>query len=258
MTGSRRSPGGEERRSGADPDRLSFASLVVRQPRRGYRFSIDSVLLADFAAPLCGGSVLDLGTGSGVVLLLLARLCPGLSRGVGVEIQPELFEFASANIEANGLSGRIEAVLADFREKVPGAPAGSFDLVVSNPPYRPVGEGRRNPDSGKEIARHEVACTMADLFRAAARFLSPKGRFAALGLPRRLPEMLVLASAAGIFAETLRFVYPMPGRPANLLLFAGSRRKRGGPEVLPPLCVYAAPGRYSPETEAVFRGLLRK
>src|SRR5512143_993709 len=258
MTGSRRNPGGDEPRSGGEPDRLAFASLVVRQPRRGYRFSVDSVLLADFAAPLCRGSVLDLGTGSGIVLLLLARLCPGLSRGVGVELQPELFECARANIEANGLSGRIEAVLGDFRGKVPGAPAGSFDLVVSNPPYRPVGEGRRNPDAQKEIARHEVTCTMAGLFRAAARFLSPGGRFAALGLPRRLPEMLARASASGIFAETLRFVHPMPGRPANLLLFAGSRRQGGGPGVLPPLCVYASPGRYAPETEAIFRGLLRK
>lgn len=264
MTGSRdsgrsgRAPGGEARRSGGEPDRLAFASLVVRQPRRGYRFSVDSVLLADFAAPFCGGSVLDLGTGSGIVLLLLARLCPGLSRGVGVELQPALLDFAQANIEANGLSGRLSAVLGDFRENVPGAPAGAFDLVVSNPPYRPVGQGRRNPDSQKEIARHEVACTMADLFRAAARFLAPKGRFAAVGLPRRLPEILALASASGLSLEAIRFVHPLPGRAANLLLFAGGRRKGGGPEVLPPLCVYAAPGRYAPEAQAVFRGLLRK
>ncbi len=254
MTGSRRKPAPGR----GEPDRLAFASLAVRQPRRGYRFSVDSVLLADFAAPLCGESALDLGTGSGIVLLLLARLCPALSRGVGVELQPELFELARANVEANGLSGRLRAVLGDFRGKVPGAPAGSFDLVVSNPPYRPVGEGRRNPDRQKEIARHEVACTMADLFRAAARFLSPKGRFVALGLPRRLPEMLGLASASGIHAETLRFVHPLPGRPANLLLFAGSRRRGEGPRVLPPLFVCDAPGRYSAETVAVFRGLLRK
>lgn len=259
MTGSRRSrPGGKDPRSLGEPDRLAFASLVVRQPRRGYRFSVDSVLLADFAAQWCGESALDLGTGAGIVLLLLARLCPGLSRGVGVEIQPGLREYACANIEANGLSARLSAVLGDFRKKIPGVPAASFDLVVSNPPYRPLGAGRRNPDSQKEIARHEVACTMADVFGAAARHLAPAGRFAALALPSRLPEMLALASASGIFAETLRFVHPMPGRPANLLLFAGSRRKGGGPEVLPPLCVYAAPGRYSPEAEAVFRGLLRK
>ncbi len=254
MNGSRgkRAPGR------AAPDRLAFASLVVRQPGRGYRFSIDSVLLADFAAPLCGASALDLGTGSGIVLLLLARLCPGLSRGVGVELPPELFDCAFATIEANGLSGRLRAVCGDFRGTVPGAPAGSFDLVVSNPPYRPVGEGRTNPDPRKAIARHEVACTMADLFRAAARFLSPEGRFAALGLPRRLPEMLAVASASGSCAVALRFVHPMPGRPANLVLFAGSRRRGEGPEIRPPLCVYDAPGRYSAETEAVFRGLIRK
>ncbi len=245
-------------RPGGDSDRLAFASLVVRQPRRGYRFSVDSVLLADFAAPLGGASVLDLGTGSGIVLLLLARLCPGLSRGVGVELQPELCECARANIEANGLSGRLSAVLGDFRAEVPGAPAGAFDLVVSNPPYRPVGAGRRNPDRQKEIARHEVACTMADLFGAAARFLSPAGRFAALGLPHRLPEMLASAAASGIFPETLRFIHPLPASPANLLLFAASRRRGGGPRVLPPLRVYDAPGRYSPETVAVFRGLVRK
>lgn len=256
MTGSRVREAGPP--SGGDPDRLAFASLVVRQPRRGYRFSIDSVLLADFAAPLCGESAMDLGTGSGVVLLLLARLRPGLSRGVGVELQPELVEFARANIEANGLSGRLSALPGDFREKVPGAPSGSFDLVVSNPPYRPVGEGRTNPDRQKAIARHEVACTLADVFRAAARFLSPGGRFAVLGLPRRLPEMLALVAASGLFAERLRFVHPFPGRPANLVLLAGGRRRGGGPEVVPPLCVYEAPGRYSPEARAVFRGLLGK
>lgn len=262
MTGSRRragSPRGEpEHGAGGEPDRLAFASLVVRQPRRGYRFAIDSVLLADFAAPLCGTSVLDLGTGSGVILLLLARLCPGLSRGVGVELQPELFELARANIEENGLSGRLSAVQGDLRERIPGAAPGSFDLVVSNPPYRPVGEGRRNPDVGREIARHEVACTMGDVFGAAARFLAPRGRVALLGLPRRLPALLERAGASGLFAERLRFVHPVPGRPANLVLFSGSRRRGGGPEVLPPLCVYEAPGRYSPEALAIFRGLLRR
>ncbi len=257
MTGASRAGRGGGRCRG-EPDRLAFASLVVRQPPRGYRFSLDSVLLADFAAPRCRGAVLDLGTGSGIVLLLLARLCPGLTRGVGVELQPELHECARANIEANGLSGRLAAVLGDFRGEVPGAAPGAFDLVVSNPPYRPVGAGRRNPDPGKEIARHEVACTMADLFRAAARFLAPGGRVAVLGLPHRLPEMLALARDSGIFPGKLRFVHPMPGRPANLLLFGGSRGRGEGPEILPPLCVYAARGRYSREVDAIFRGLLRK
>lgn len=213
---------------------------------------MDSVLLADFAAPLCGETVLDLGTGSGVVLLILARMCPALRRGIGVEIQPEPWAFARTNIEENGLASRLAAVLGDFREDLPELAGAAFDLIVSNPPYRRVGEGRRNPDPRKEIARHEVACTMADLLRAAGRRLAPRGRFAMTGLPARLPEMLGAAAAAGIFPDRLRFVHPFPDRPARLVLFAGGRRPAGGPVVLPPLTVCAGKGRYHPEVERLY------
>src|SRR4030066_1087938 len=161
--------------------------IRIHQPEKGYRFSIDSVLLADFAARDRGGSALDLGTGSGVVLLLLAARCRRLRQGVGVEIQPALWEFACRNIEENGFGGRLSAVLGDFREDLPGLAPRSFDLVVSNPPYRKIGEGRRNPDPRKEIARHEVACTMADVYAAAGRCLSPRGRFAIVCPPPRPP-----------------------------------------------------------------------
>jgi tRNA1(Val) A37 N6-methylase TrmN6 len=227
----------------------------VRQPARGYRFSVDAVLLADFAAADCGRTALDLGTGSGIVLLLLARMRKALRRGVGVEIQRDLWELARRNIEENGLAGRLSAVHGDFREPLPAIPLRAFDLVVSNPPFRPLGGGRRNPDPQKEIARHEVACTLRDVFGAADRHLSAKGRFVMIGLPRRLPEILSCADAAGIFPERLRFVHPYPDRPANLLLFAGSRRKAPELTVLPPLAVYAEKGRYHPEVERIYRSL---
>jgi len=255
MTGSRRRG---ERGGGSGAGRIDFASLSIRQPPRGYRYSLDAILLADFASSYCGPTVLDLGTGSGVVLLLLARLCPGLRRGVGVEIQRELWDCAQKNIDENGLSGKLSAVLGDFREDVPGLSARSCDLVVSNPPYRRVGAGRRNPDPQKEIARHEVACTLPDLFRAAARYLSKQGMFAMAGLPERLPEILSCSSAARIAAVTLRFVHPFPGRPAHLLLYAGSRRGKAELNVLPPLFVYAEEGRYHPDIERIYGGLLNK
>ncbi|MBM2827522.1 MAG: SAM-dependent methyltransferase, partial [Actinobacteria bacterium] len=195
------------------------------------------------------------GTGCGVALLLLSRMCPSLRYGVGVEIQGELYEFARGNIEGNGLGDRLSAVHGDFREKLAGVPAGSFDLVVSNPPYRKIGEGRRNPDPQKEIARHEVACTMPELFRAAGRHLSPTGRLAIVGLPQRLGEILACAAAERIFPDTLRFVHPYPDRPANLLLFAGSRRKAPEFSVLPPLTIYAEKGRYHPEVERIYQAL---
>jgi tRNA1(Val) A37 N6-methylase TrmN6 len=233
-----------------------FAALSVRQPARGYRFSVDAVLLADFAAAACGRTVLDLGTGCGIVLILLARLCPSLRHGVGVEIQRDLWEFARRNIEENGLGKALAAVHGDLRKKQDAIPPGSFDLVVSNPPFRKAGEGRRNPDPQKEAARHEVTCTLADVFAAAGRALSPRGRFAMIGLPERLPEILSCASAAGIFPERLRFVHPYADRPANLLLFAGSRRKPQGLSILPSLAVYAEKGKYHPAMEKIYRGII--
>lgn len=239
----------------ARPARIEFGGLSIRQPARGYRFSIDAVLLADFAAAVCGRTVLDLGTGCGIVLLLLARLRPSLRHGVGVEIQRDLWEYARRNFGENGLEGRLSAVHGDFREPRPELPPGAFDLVVSNPPFRRLGEGRRNPDPQKEIARHEARCTLADVFGAAGRTLSARGRFAMIGLPERLPEILARAAAAGIFPDRLRFVHPYADRPANLLLFAGSRRKAPELSVLPSLAVYASDGRYHPEVERIYRGL---
>lgn len=250
MSGSRRRDGAEPRAAAA---RIDIPKLSVRQPARGYRFSIDAVLLADFAAPVRGRTVLDLGTGSGIVLLLLARLRPALHCGVGVEIQRELWDFARRNIEENGFEGVLSAMHGDLREAQPGLSPGAFDLVVSNPPFRRMGEGRRNPDPRKEIARHEVTCTLSDVFRAADRYLSPRGRFAMIGLPQRLPEMLSRAAEAGIHPERLRFVHPYADRPANLLLFSGSRRKPPELSVLPALSVYAPSGRLHPEMERIYR-----
>jgi len=232
--------------------------LRVRQPEKGYRFSIDSVLLADFAAPHCGRSVLDLGTGSGVVLLLLASRCDVLEKGVGVEIQRTLWEFARRNIGENGFEGRLSAVLCDLRDDVPGLAPRSVDLVVSNPPYRKIGEGRRNPDLGREIARHEVACTMEDVFLAAGKYLSARGRFAIVCPSHRLPEIFTLGASTGILPETLRFVHPHPGEPANRVLVAGSRRKAKEPAILPPLVVYSARRRYHPEVEGIFSNFFRE
>jgi len=247
-------PVGADRPGDVRPSGGTFSSLSLRQPRGGYRFSIDSVLLADFAAARCGERVLDLGTGSGVILLLLARRCGVLREGIGIEIQEELWRAAVENIDANGLSGRLFAKRGDFREDLCGLRAGSFDLVVSNPPFRRVGEGRRNPDRRKEIARHEVACTFPELISAARRFLAPGGTFAMISPSGRLPEILFLCAGTGVAADSVRFVHPFAEAPANRVLFAGTRGKAREPVFLPPLVVYSGPGRYHPETERILSG----
>jgi len=227
--------------------------LVIRQPERGYRFSIDSVLLAGFAAPFCRGAVLDLGTGCGVLLLLLSRLAPRGFSGTGVELQEGLLAFARDNFRENGLSRRLVAVPGDVRGDIPGIERGSFDLVVSNPPYVRAGRGRRNPDPGREAARHEVTCTLPELFSSAARFLAADGRFAFILPAARSVEMESCAAKEGLRVECLRPVHPRDGLPPSRLLCCAVRTGAGAPRVLPALFLRGAGGFSSPEVERVCR-----
>lgn len=235
-------------RSGADPGRL-----VIRQPERGYRFSIDSVILAGFAAPLCRGDVLDLGTGCGVLLLLLSRLSPGMRSGTGVDLQEGLLDFARGNFRDNRTGGRLSAVHGDFRGEIPGVGPGSFDLVVANPPYGRAGHGRRNPDPGKETARHEVAGALPDLFAAASRFLAADGRFAFILPYQRLPEIGPCAAREGLRVESLRVVHPGEGDPPSRGLCCAVRGGGGTPRLLPPMFLHEGPGKYCEEVERICR-----
>ena len=229
------------------------ARLIIRQPERGYRFSIDSVILAGFAAPLCRGTVLDLGTGCGVLLLLLSRLAPGMFTGTGVDLQEDLLDFARRNFLDNCPGGRLLALPGDFRGEIPGIEPGSFDLVVSNPPYGRAGHGRRNPDPGKETARHEVTCALPELFASASRFLSSTGRFTFILPYARLSEIEPCAAKEGMRVELLRVVHPRDGAPPSRGLCCAVRGRRGTPRLLPPLFLHEGPEKYCPEVERICR-----
>jgi len=231
----------------------SPGGLIIRQPERGYRFSIDSVILAGFAAPFCRGAVLDLGTGCGVLLLLLSRLAPGMLSGIGLELQEGLLAFARDNFRENGFAGRLVAVPGDFRGDVPGVDPRSFDLVVSNPPFGRAGRGRRNPDPGKETARHEVTCTLPDLFAATDRFLSAAGRFAFILPYARLSEIEPCAAKVGLRVESLRAVHPRDGAPPSRVLCGMVRGGCGAPRLLPPLFLHGGAEKYRPEVERICR-----
>jgi len=231
--------------------------VILRQPERGYRFSIDSVILAGFTAPFCRGTVLDLGTGCGVLLLLLSRLAPGVVSGTGVDLQEDLLDFARRNFRDNCPEGRLFAVPGDFRGDIRGVEPGSFDLVVSNPPYGRAGHGRRNPDPGKEAARHEVTCTLPELFAAASRFLSGDGRFAFILPYPRSKEIGPCAAKEGLRVELLRVVHPRDGAPPSRLLCCAVRGGSGTPRLLPPLFLHGETEKYCPEVERICR-LLRR
>jgi tRNA1Val (adenine37-N6)-methyltransferase len=211
------------------------------------------VVLAGFAAPLCRGAVLDLGTGCGVLLLLLSRLAPAMLAGTGVELQEDLLDCARTNFRDNCPDGRLVAVAGDFRGALPGVEPGSFDLVVSNPPYGRAGHGRRNPDPGREAARHEVTCALPELFAAASRFLAAGGRFAFVLPYPRLPEIEPCASMVGMRVESVRVVHPRDGEPPSRGLCCAVRGGRGTPRLLPPLFLHGGPEKYCPEVERICR-----
>ena len=219
-------------------DELLRGRLRLLQPTRGPRVSLDALFLADFAAGRRGarlGRVLDLGCGGGVIALALAARDPGAEL-VGVELQPELARLARKNAALNGCEGRLTIVEGDLRARLPLA-AGSFDLVVSNPPFTAAGAGR-TPRPDRAAARQELTCTLADVIGAARRYLRPRGALALVFPAERLPDLVANLVGAGLRPRTLRAVHSVPDEPARRVLVWAMAGYRGGVTVEPPLVVH--------------------
>ena len=174
-----------------------------------------------------------------------------------MDLQEDLLDFARRNFRDNCPDARLSAVPGDFRGEIPGIGPGSFDLAVSNPPYGRAGHGRRNPDPGKELARHEVTCALPDLFAAASRFLSATGRFAFILPYPRIEEIEPCAAKVGMRVEFLRVVHPRDGMPPSRGLCCAVRGGSGIPRLLPPLFLHEGPAKYCTEVERICR-LFRK
>jgi tRNA1Val (adenine37-N6)-methyltransferase len=224
----------------------------LAQPRDGYRFSIDSILVAWWVDFRAEDKVVELGCGVGVVALTLA-CCRGARNVTGVELQGDLAALARANVAANGAASRVAITEGDARAL--GAEfGGAFDVACANPPFREAGAGRLNPGPGKAAGRHELTLTLEGLARAAAFALRDGGRFFLVHQPRRLPALMAALGAAGLHVERLRFVQPREGEPAKLVLAAARRRGARETVVLPPLVIYGAGGDYAAEVAAICRG----
>jgi tRNA1Val (adenine37-N6)-methyltransferase len=227
--------------------------LSFQQPAEGYRFALDAFLLADFVAITAQAPLLDLGTGCGVVALLLARRLPQ-TRLVGLELQAGLVRLARHNVCDNGLQHRLDIVQGDIRQVTSLFPRGGFRTVVCNPPYRAVGHGRLNPHPEKAIARHEVTVTLAQLVQASAHVLGRRGVCVLIYHPSRLSELCARLEEARLRPRRLRFVHATAEAPATMVLVEAIRDGREVLTVLPPLWVYEASGAYTAEMQAIFRG----
>lgn len=223
--------------SGETLDELRPAGLRIIQAKRGYRFSLDPVLLSDFTEVVAGDTLVDLGTGSGVVPLLLAART-GVRKIVGVEIQAKFADRARRSVLLNGLQDRIDVLHEDLRNLHGRLPPQSFSVVVANPPFRRPGTGRQAPDAERAAARHELAGGLPDFARTAAYLLADGGRFYVIYLAERLAELLTTMRELRLEPKRLRCVHPRAGERANLVLVEGRKGGRSGLQVEPPLYVY--------------------
>jgi tRNA1Val (adenine37-N6)-methyltransferase len=220
--------------------------LWVLQKQRGYRFSIDAVILAGLTTLRPGERVIDLGTGCGIIPLILACRYPEAVL-VGVESQPALADLAARNVRLNGFSPRITIEARPMQEVQRCLPPASCQVVVSNPPYRPLGAGRLNPQDEKACARHELQGSLATV-AAAARYLLPeKGRLSVIYPAWRTVHLLTLLRSHDLEPKILRFIHSRSHTPARLVWVEA--RRAGGEELLipPPLVVYQDQRQYTAE-----------
>lgn len=252
-------PSGEVLRSGTTPlpevelgeltcDPILRGRLTLFQPKVGYRFSLDPLLLADFVGPAPLGRVADLGAGVGIVGLTLAKNDPAAPLTL-VELQPRLAALCRKNAAHNGLTERVTVVQGDLlaastQKQLPGA---GFDLVASCPPYYPLGQGGVNPDGEEAIARHELRLPLPDLIRAARRLIGFRGRLAVVYPSNRLPELLAAMLSCGLQPTRLRLVHPHEGEPAQRVLVEAQKGARAQLAIEPPLYVRNADGSYTAE-----------
>lgn len=232
-------------------DSLFGGRLLVCQQRDGYRFSIDAVLLAGLSRIQPLDRVADLGTGCGVIPLILGFRRLG-SEIVGFEIQPELVELAYGNVEINKLDDKVKIIEMDFRKIGLSFPPESFDVVTCNPPYREVDSGRVNPNLQKALARHEISCTLRDVFSAAHYLLRHQGKLMVIYPATRLDHLLTVARDYQFSAKKLTLIYSRPGSSARLVHL--ECRKGGGEElqIEPPFFIYDDGGEYTAAMRRLF------
>ena len=241
-----------ELNEGETLDVLTGYDLRIIQPRHGYRFSVDPLLLADFAGVTENDSVADLGTGCGIIPLLLTRLQPS-ARVAGVEFQDSMADIARRNAAINGLSESVEIVPADVATLKSRFPVSTFDLVVSNPPYRRPETGKISPRSGRDGARHETTATLADFLAAAKYLVKESGRICFIYHTCRLAELITQASAQKLAVLRLRMVHGTMKAPARMFLVELMKGRTGELKVEPPLIVRTEDGRYSEEKLRIYR-----
>ncbi len=223
---------------------------IIQDPER-FCFGMDAVLLSGFAKAKEGDRVIDLGTGTGIIPILMEAKTEA-SDFTGLEIQPESADMAQRSVELNHLESKIRIVTGDIKEASSLFGAAAFDVVTSNPPYMTEHHGIMNEKSPKAIARHELLCTLEDVISQAAKLLRPGGSFYMVHRPFRLVEIMVLMRKYRLEPKRMKLVYPYIDKDPNMVLIEGLRGGRPRLTVEKPLIVYQSPGVYTDEIYDIY------
>lgn len=223
---------------------------IIQNPEK-FCFGMDAVLLSGFVRAGKGDILLDLGTGTGIIPILLEAKtqCAHLT---GLEIQEESADMARRSVALNGLSHKIDIITGDIKEADRIFPSASFDCITCNPPYMIGSHGLANPEEPKAIARHEILCTLEDVVRQAGKLLKPGGHFFMVHRPFRLAEIMTILSQYKLEPKRMRLVYPYVDKEPNMVLLEAVRGGRPRLAVEKPLIVYEKPGVYTPEIYDVY------
>lgn len=232
-------------------DDLQYKGLQLIQNPEGFCFGVDAVLLANFCEIRNNWRVVDLGTGTGIVPILLAGKTAA-KEIIGIEIQEQMAEMANRSVKLNRLEERVKILPRDMNQAVEELEPYSFDAVVSNPPYMNEGGGLVNPESMKAISRHELKCTLEDVIRIAGRLVKDRGHFYMVHRPHRLVDILCLCRQYKLEPKKLRFVHPNKNKKPNIFLIQCVKYGRPELKFMDPLYVYEEDGGYTEEIHQIY------
>lgn len=232
-------------------DDLQRNHYKIIQDSERFCFGMDAVLLSGFARADEGDKVLDLGTGTGIIPILMEAKTKA-AHLTGLEIQAESADMAQRSVRLNNLEKKITIVAGDIKEAVSLFGAASFDVVTCNPPYMTEHHGLTNPETPKAIARHELLCTLEDVISQSAKLLRPGGNFYMVHRPFRLTEIIVLLRQYKLEPKRMKLVYPFVDKEPNMVLIEANRGGKPRMTVEKPLIVYKEPGIYTDEIYDIY------
>ncbi len=240
-----------ELRQGERLDDLQIKGYKIIQDPKRFCFGMDAVLLSGFVRAKQGSRILDLGTGTGIIPILLAAKTEAESI-IGLEIQEASVEMAVRSVQMNQLETRVQIIQGDIKEAAELFSAASFDVITSNPPYMTSQHGLENPYEPKNIARHEVLCNLEDVVKAAAYLVKPGGSFFLIHKPFRLAEIFSVLMQYKMEPKRMRLVHPYVEKEPNMAMIEAVRGGRSRITVEPPLIVYQERGVYTDEIHRIY------